>query len=442
MIRPEFIIEELRVNFPDADLDTVWRAYAFAAQCHRGQKRSSGEPYLNHPLEVAYILAQMKLGHVSVSVGLLHDTIEDTLATPEQIKEMFGEEIWAITDGVTKLTKIETASYEERQAENIRKMILAMAKDIRVILVKLADRLHNMRTLTFLKPAKQRQIAQETLDIYAPLANRLGINWIKSELENAAFMYLWPVEYHDIKEKVSRLEAERERYLAEIVDAIREKIDEAIPGAEVKGRPKHYFSIYQKMGRQKISFEEVYDIMGVRIITPDDADCYTALGLIHSMFKPVPGKLKDYIALPKANMYQSLHTTIVGPGGKPVEIQLRSHRMHIFCEEGIAAHWRYKEGGEGRPSARRTDRLVAPLARMAAGGQRPPRVSGEGQDRPLPRRSLRLHPSPGGSLVPSRRHSLGLRLRHPHRCRGPLRRRQDQREVGVVKTQADKRRHR
>jgi GTP pyrophosphokinase len=345
MIRPEFIIEELRKNFPGADLDMVWRAYAFAAQCHRGQKRSSGEPYLNHPLAVAHNLAQMKLGHVSVSVGLLHDTIEDTLATPEQIRDMFGEEVWAIVDGVTKISRIEASTYEERQAENIRKMILAMAKDIRVILVKLADRIHNMRTLNFLKPAKQRQIAQETLDIYAPLANRLGINWIKSELENSAFMYLWPVEYGEIKRKVARLEETREDYIDDIVKTVNDRLAPTIPGIDVKGRPKHFYSIFAKMRRQKITFEEVFDIMGVRVVTPEDGDCYTALGQLHSLFKPVPGKLKDYIALPKANGYQSLHTTIVGPGGKPVELQIRSRRMHVFCEEGIAAHWRYKEGG-------------------------------------------------------------------------------------------------
>ena len=344
MIRPEIIIEELRSNMPDADSDMVWRAYAFAAQRHKGQKRVSGEPYLNHPLEVAHILAKMKLTHISISVGLLHDTIEDTIATPEEIKELFGDEVWQIVDGVTKISMIESATQEEQQAENIRKMILAMAKDIRVILVKLADRIHNMRTLNFLKPEKQRKIARETLDIYAPLANRLGIGWIRSELENTSFKYLWPRDYSEIKHKVANLEAEREKYVEKIVADIDARLKEENKPMTVKGRPKHLYSIFNKMRTQKISFEEVYDIMGVRVITKSDAECYQVLGAIHAMFKPIPGKLKDYIALPKENMYQSLHTTVLGTGGKPVEIQIRSEKMNTICEEGIASHWRYKEG--------------------------------------------------------------------------------------------------
>lgn len=344
MIRPEIIIEELRKNMPDADFDMVWQAYAFAAQRHKGQKRVSGEPYLNHPLEVAYILARMKLTHISISVGLLHDTIEDTYATPEEVKELFGDEVWQIVDGVTKISMIKSTTKEEEQAENIRKMILAMSKDIRVILVKLADRIHNMRTLNYLKPEKQRMIAQETIDIYAPLANRLGIGWIKDELENNALKYLWPVQYSDIKQKVAKVEAEREKYLDVIVDQISLRLKEEGLKVKVKSRPKHFYSIFDKMRTQKISFEEVFDIMGVRVLARSEPECYTVLGAIHAMFKPIPGKLKDYIALPKENMYQSLHTTIVGPGGKPVEIQIRTEKMNILCEEGIAAHWRYKEG--------------------------------------------------------------------------------------------------
>lgn len=345
MIRPEFIIEELRANMPDADLEMVWRAYAFAARCHKGQKRVSGEPYLNHPLEVAYILARMKLGHQSVAAGLLHDTIEDTHATPEEIKETFGEQVWNLVDGVTKISMIEFSTQAERQAENVRKMILAMSKDIRVILIKLADRVHNMRTLDFLPPAKQRQIAQETLDIYAPLANRLGMGWMKTELENSAFKYLWPKEYSEIKRKVDEVETEREKYLEKVVAEVSERLAAEGLTAEVVGRSKHYYSIFSKMRRQGISFDEVFDLMGVRIITDGaDQECYRALGVLHSVYKPIPGKLKDYIALPKENMYQSLHTTIVGPEGKPVEFQIRTRRMHQIAEEGIAAHWRYKEG--------------------------------------------------------------------------------------------------
>ena len=361
MIRPEIIIEELRSNMPKADFDMVWRAYAFAAQRHKGQKRVSGEPYLNHPLEVANILAKMKLTHISISVGLLHDTIEDTIATPEEIKELFGEEVWQIVDGVTKISMIESVTKEEQQAENIRKMILAMAKDIRVILVKLADRIHNMRTLNFLKPEKQRKIARETLDIYAPLANRLGIGWIRSELENTSFKYLWPRDYSEIKHKVANLESEREKYVEKVAAEIDARLKEENLPVTVKGRPKHLYSIFNKMRTQKISFEEVYDIMGVRVITKSDAECYQVLGAVHAMFKPIPGKLKDYIALPKENMYQSLHTTVLGSGGKPVEIQIRSEKMNAICEEGIASHWRYKEG---RDKDGKHDEQIAWLRRL------------------------------------------------------------------------------
>ncbi len=345
MIRPEFIIEELRKNMPDADLDMVWRAYAFAARCHRGQKRLSGEGYLVHPLEVASMLAKMKLGHVSISAGLLHDTIEDTFATHEEIKQMFGDEVLLLVDGVTKLSLIESSTQEERQAENVRKMILAMSEDIRVILIKLADRLHNMRTLDSLRPVKQKKIAQETLDIYAPLANRLGIGWIKTELENLSFKYIWPSEYREIQKRVAAVEDEREKYVEKIVNEVNEVLEKEGIKADVRGRSKHYFSIFSKMRRQDISFDEVFDLMGVRVITDSDSACYMVLGLIHNLYKPIPGKLKDYIALPKENMYQSLHTAIVGPEGRAVEIQIRSRRMHLISEEGIAAHWRYKEGG-------------------------------------------------------------------------------------------------
>ncbi len=353
MIRPEFIIAELQKNMPDADLEMVWKAYAFSARCHKGQKRVSGEPYLSHPLQVAYILAQMGLGHVSISAGLLHDTIEDTFATPEEIEQMFGDEVFHLVDGVTKLSLIESATIEERQAENVRKMILSMSKDIRVILIKLADRVHNMRTLKYLKPAKQRQISQETIDIYAPLANRLGIGWIKTDLEEFSFKYLWPRQRHEIKQKVEAIESEREKYIAAIVKEVEDRLERGGIKATVQGRSKHFYSIFCKMRSQNISFEEVLDLMGVRIIANSEQECYTILGYIHNLFKPIPGKLKDYIALPKENMYQSLHTTVVGPDGKPVEIQIRSRKMHSISEEGIAAHWRYKEGGakEGKYDA-------------------------------------------------------------------------------------------
>lgn len=345
MIRPEFIVERLRRYMPDADMEMVWRAYAFAARCHRGQKRVSGEPYLSHPLEVANILTEMKLGHVSVATGLLHDTVEDGDTTMNDIVSLFGAEVASLVDGVTKISLLQFSTREEQQAENMRKMILAMSKDIRVILIKLADRVHNMRTLGFLKPEKQRRVARETMDLYAPLANRLGIGWIKTELENSAFLYLHPHEYADIKTRVERAAGEREEYIGKIMAEVRARLEtEGLKGVEVMGRPKHYYSIFAKMRRQKISFDEVFDLMGVRVITNTKPECYAVLGMLHSMYKPIPGKLDDYIALPKENMYQSLHTTIVGQQGKPVEFQIRTHTMHLINEEGIAAHWRYKEG--------------------------------------------------------------------------------------------------
>ena len=344
MIRPEFIVENVRSYYPEADVDMIWRGYAFAARCHKGQKRVSGEPYLNHPLEVANILTQMKLGHITVTTGLIHDTVEDGDTSLEEVNELFGEEVMQLVDGVTKISLLKFSSKEEQQAENVRKMILAMSKDIRVILVKFADRLHNMRTLHFLKPARQKAIARETMDIYAPLANRLGIGWIKTELENNCLMYLHPTEYQQIKDMVARVESEREEYIGKIIPEVVAALKEADIEAQVMGRPKHLFSIFSKMQRQKISFEEVFDLMGIRIITKTKKDCYAALGALHGMYKPIPGKLDDYIALPKQNLYQSLHTTIVGPRGKPVEFQIRTQGMHLISEEGIAAHWRYKEG--------------------------------------------------------------------------------------------------
>jgi GTP pyrophosphokinase len=346
MIRPEFIIEELRRNMPEADIDMVWRAYAFAAQKHKDQKRVSGEPYLSHPLEVANILAHMKLGYVSIAVGLLHDTVEDTDVTTDEIKKLFGEEVMQLVDGVTKISQLKFSSKEEHQAENFRKMILAMSKDIRVILVKLADRIHNMRTLHYLSPEKQKAIAGETLEIYAPLANRLGIGWIKTELENNSFRYLYPKDYRNIKKEVEAVESEREAYVSQIVAEVDERLKKEGYDVEVRGRPKHLYSIYSKMRRQKIDFKDVLDLVGIRIITNIKQECYAILGLLHNIYKPIPGKLDDYIALPKENMYQSLHTTIVGPKGKAVEFQIRSRSMDIVSEEGIAAHWRYKEGAE------------------------------------------------------------------------------------------------
>ncbi|HEY0094835.1 MAG TPA: bifunctional (p)ppGpp synthetase/guanosine-3',5'-bis(diphosphate) 3'-pyrophosphohydrolase, partial [Archangium sp.] len=314
---------------------------------HQGQLRKSGEPYLIHPLEVAGLLAELKLDEASIVTGLLHDTIEDTLATAEELTELFGPEVAQLVDGVTKLSKFSasaTLSQEEKQAENFRKMIIAMAQDIRVILVKLADRTHNMRTLDHMSEEKQRRIAQETLDIYAPLANRLGISWIKTELEDLSFRYVKPQDFFGLQEKLNKRKKEREKYIDDVSTLVRTKLEERGLKGDVSGRFKHVYSIYKKMKSQGIEFEQIHDIIAFRIIMPAVPSCYEALGLVHQLWKPVPGRFKDFIAIPKPNMYQSLHTTVVGPLGERIEVQIRTPDMHKVAEEGIAAHWAYKEG--------------------------------------------------------------------------------------------------
>ncbi|MFT3836537.1 MAG: bifunctional (p)ppGpp synthetase/guanosine-3',5'-bis(diphosphate) 3'-pyrophosphohydrolase [Myxococcaceae bacterium] len=347
MIRLNDILQRVAAYHPDPDLDVIKKAYVYSAKVHQGQIRKSGEPYLVHPLEVAGILAELKLDESSIVAGLLHDTVEDTLATLDEVKELFGEEVCNIVDGVTKLSKFsasQSLSQEEKQAENFRKMIIAMAQDIRVILVKLADRTHNMRTLTHMKEEKQARIAQETLDIYAPLANRLGINWIKTELEDLSFKYLKPKEFNELTEKVGRRRKDRENFIEDVKKLIETKLHERqIPG-KVMGRFKHLYSIHKKMRAQSIEFEQVPDVIAFRIVVPSLGNCYEALGLIHQLWKPVPGRFKDFIAIPKPNMYQSLHTTVIGPLSERVEIQIRTEEMHAVAEEGIAAHWGYKEG--------------------------------------------------------------------------------------------------
>jgi GTP diphosphokinase / guanosine-3',5'-bis(diphosphate) 3'-diphosphatase len=344
MLRFNDILERLTSYHPNADIELLKKAYVFSAKVHLGQTRLSGEPYLNHPLEVAGILTQLKLDVASVATGLLHDTVEDTLTTPKEIQENFGEEIAQLVDGLTKISLISLRSSEEHQAENFRKMILAMVKDIRVILIKLADRLHNMRTLKYQSPEKQTEIAQETLDIYAPLADRLGIDWIKSELEDLAFQYLHPEIYDEIRRKIAKKEKERTRYIEEVKRTLMKKLYENHTQGEVTGRLKQIYSIYLKMKDQNIDFDQVYDITAFRVIVNSIKACYDVLGIIHSIWKPIPGKFKDYIGLPKENMYQSLHTTVIGPYGERIEIQIRTHEMHKIAEEGIASHWKYKEG--------------------------------------------------------------------------------------------------
>lgn len=344
MIRINDVVDAVLSYHPEADIGLIEKSYVFSGKVHAGQVRLSGEPYLMHPLEVAGILTQMKLDVFSISSGLLHDTLEDTQTSLEDLRRLFGDEISQLVDGVTKIGRIEFSSHEERQAENIRKMILAMAQDIRVVLIKLADRLHNMRTLSYHAPGKQRLIAQETLDIYAPLAGRLGIDWIKTELEDLAFSYLEPVTYQEIVWGLEQNEEERERYIDEVIGILQQRLGEFGLKGKVSGRPKHIYSIYKKMMSQNLDLEHIYDIIAFRIILGNIRECYEALGMIHSLWKPIPGRFKDYIAMPKANMYQSLHTTVVGPYGERVEIQIRTKDMHRIANEGIAAHWVYKEG--------------------------------------------------------------------------------------------------
>ncbi len=342
-VRLEDIVERIQNYNPEADVDLLRRAYIFSAKAHQGQTRLSGEAYLIHPIEVAAILANLKLDAATVAAGLLHDTIEDTAAKLEEIKAMFGDEVAMLVDGMTKLSRMELQSREQREAENFRKMIVAMAKDIRVILIKLADRLHNMRTLKSLPPEKQKRISQETLDIYAPLANRLGISRIKTELEDLSFMYLNPEAYRELAQKVMQRRVERDSYINDLIEIMKRQLAEHGYTGEVKGRPKHFYSIWQKMQKQGIAFEDIYDLIAIRIITDTKANCYAILGLIHSLWTPVPGRFKDFIGVPKSNLYQSLHTTVIGPKGERVEFQIRTEEMHKIAEEGIAAHWRYKE---------------------------------------------------------------------------------------------------
>ena len=344
MIRINDIVDKVSDYVPDADLDIIERAYIYSARVHEGQVRLSGEPYLSHPLEVAGILADMKLDPESVVAGVLHDVIEDTPATPEEIKNLFGPEVLHIVSGVSKLSSLSFGSSQARQAESIRKMFLAMADDIRVILIKLADRLHNMRTLQFHSADKRKEIAQETIDIYAPIAARLGIYWIKDELEESSFKFIQPEEYARIENLLSNSKTDREKYVEHVKSHINKAMGAANLQCEVLGRNKNFYSIHNKMISQNLPFEEIYDIIAFRIILKTMPQCYEALGLIHSLWKPIDHKFKDYIGRPKTNMYRSLHTTVIGPVGERIEIQIRTWEMDGVASSGIAAHWGYKEG--------------------------------------------------------------------------------------------------
>lgn len=353
----EQLVTKIQSYLPGADVDLLRRAFEFSASSHKDQRRASGEPYVSHPLAVAKIIADLNLDLPSVITGLLHDTVEDTRATTEDITRQFGPEVATLVAGVTKIDKLAFDSNEEHRAENIRKMIIATSEDLRVILIKLADRLHNMRTLAGLPPDKQRNVAAETLDIYAPLAHRLGIYWMKSEMEDLALHALHPEIFYQLRRAVSKKQRERDKYIREVQTALSRQLDAAGLECEVQGRPKHFFSIYQKMRSQNLLYEQLYDLVAFRVVVDTTRECYEALGIVHGHWKPVPGRFKDYIAIPKGNGYQSLHTTVVGPAGERIEIQIRSSEMHRFAELGIAAHWGHKEGAIDQEEIERIQQL-------------------------------------------------------------------------------------
>lgn len=359
---PEEALQLLKKNiliyYPQADFERLDKAFKFSKDHHQGQLRRSGDAYIMHPLGVALVLSEMHMDLDTIITGLLHDTVEDTLATLEAVEKLFGPVVTKLVDGVTKISQMSFKNTHEKQSENIRKMIVAMGRDIRVIIVKLADRLHNMRTLNHMPLDKQISIAQETLDIYAPLANRLGIGWVKIELEDLSLRYLKPEIYFNLASKVSKKRKEREKYIQEVIDSLESELrKDGVADAKVLGRPKHFYSIYKKMEESNISYEQVYDVIAFRILVDNVVQCYTALGIIHNIWKPVPGRFKDFIAMPKANNYQSLHTTVIGPGGERIEVQIRTHEMQLIAERGIAAHWKYKEGGVDKETEKKFEWL-------------------------------------------------------------------------------------
>ena len=440
----------------EIDRGRVQDAFVFACEHHAAQRRKSGEDFIVHPVGVARICAGMRLDTETLCAALLHDTVEDTSASIEEVRERFGEEIAAIVDGVTKLTGITFQSHDEAQAENYRKMMVAMATDVRVILIKLADRLHNMRTIEAMSKQKQMEKARETLEIYAPLAHRLGIHAIKWELEDLAFATLHPRKYQEIKGLVAQQRDDREGYVSQAGEYLSRELAELGIQAQIAGRAKHFYSIYSKMTKKGREFNEIYDLTAMRVIVDSVKDCYGTVGVIHSLWKPLPGRFKDFIAMPKFNMYQSLHTTVIGPEGRPLEIQIRTQEMHEMAEFGVAAHWVYKQGprGEtparrereaataGRPGRGRQAEVAALDARLAEGALRPARVHGDAAHRPVRGRGVRVHAEGRSQVAGGRRDAAGLRLRGAHRDRPPLRGRARERQDRPAALRAALGRHR
>ena len=431
----------MQENRPQDDLSIVKKAYDYSLKHHEGQTRASGEPYLVHPLEVALVLAEMKMDPVAIAAGLLHDSVEDTSVTIVDIRKEFGEQVAHIVEGVTKISKIDFATREEAQAENLRKMMLAMVDDIRVVLIKLADRLHNMRTLEHLQPDRQRKIAEETLEIYAPIAHRLGMGKIRGELEDLGFRFLDPAGYEQVEKAVNARRKQGEAFLAKMQAIINDKLKEAGIQAKVESRIKRLFSIHKKLQRQRISVDQVYDLFAMRIITRSLQDCYAVLGIIHNIWRPVPGRIKDFIAMPRPNFYQSLHTSVITEDGTPFEIQIRTEEMHKMAEEGIAAHWKYKDG----PVSAQDEQRLAWL-RQVVEWQRdvsdPNEFLDRAESRSVSRRGLHLHAQRQGCGAAARGYADRLCLHHSHRSRTHLRRRQSERAHGAAASQAALRRHR
>ncbi len=441
----EPLIKTVRATHPKADIRLIERAYTAAAYWHRDQKRRSGDPYITHPLAVATILAELGMNTETICAALLHDTVEDTPYTLTELRSEFGEDIAALVDGVTKLDKVKYG--ESAEAETVRKMVVAMSRDIRVLVIKLADRLHNMRTLRYLPREKQERKSKETLEIFAPLAHRLGMNKVKWELEDLSFATLYPKRFDEIARLVSGRAPRRDVFLQEVIQDVSGDLREAKIKASVTGRPKHYYSIYQKMIAKNVGFDDIYDLVGIRVLVDTVMDCYGVLGIIHARWNPVPGRFKDYIAMPKFNMYHSLHTTVIGPGGKPVELQIRTWGMHKVAEYGVAAHWKYKEETVfGRAKDAKDDTQEMAWLRQLVDWQRETEDPAEFLESLrfdlATDEVLRLHsPRRGGGAAPGR-HAGGLRLLDPHRGRAPDGRRQGQRPPGGAGVHAGQRGHR